>query len=51
MDPDIVTDETATILCIEDEPEMIELIRVSLGQHNYYVIGALGGEEGLRMAE
>ncbi len=46
-----MSDETATILCIEDEPEMIELIKLILGQHNYYVIGALGGEEGLRLAE
>ena len=46
-----MTDETATILCIEDEPEMIELIRLILEQHNYNVIGALGGEEGVRMAE
>jgi DNA-binding response OmpR family regulator len=46
-----MTDETATILCIEDEPEMIELIRLILGQHNYHVIGALGGEEGVRTAE
>ena len=47
----MMTDETATILCIEDEPEMIELIRLILEQHNYNVIGALGGEEGVRMAE
>jgi two-component system response regulator VicR len=46
-----MTDETATILCIEDEPDMIELIRLILRQHNYNVIGALGGEEGVRIAE
>ena len=46
-----MTDEMATILCIEDEPEMIELIKLILGQQNYRVIGALGGEEGLRLAE
>ena len=46
-----MSDEMATILCIEDEPEMIELIRLILEQHNYDVIGVLGGEEGLRVAE
>ena len=51
LDLIIMTDEMATILCIEDEPEMIELIELILGQHNYRVIGALGGEEGLRLAE
>ena len=46
-----MTEEIVTILCIEDEREMIELIRLILGQHKYRVIGALGGEEGLRLAE
>jgi DNA-binding response OmpR family regulator len=35
------------ILCIEDEPQMIDLIRLILGNEGYEVIGAEGGEEGL----
>ena len=33
-----------TILCIEDEQEMIELITLILARHNYNVVGALGGQ-------
>lgn len=35
------------ILCIEDEPEMIDLIRLILGRRGYEVEGASGGKEGL----
>jgi two-component system response regulator VicR len=35
------------ILCIEDHPEMIELIRLILGRKGYEVEGAVGGREGL----
>jgi two-component system response regulator VicR len=35
------------ILCIEDHPEMIELIRLILGRRGYEVEGAVGGREGL----
>ena len=38
-----------TILCIEDEPEMIDLIRLILGRRGFEVKGAAGGAEGLRM--
>lgn len=37
------------ILCIEDEPEMIDLIRLILGRRGFDVQGAGGGAEGLRM--
>ena len=37
------------ILCIEDEPEMIDLIRLILGRRGFDVHGATGGTEGLRM--
>ena len=41
-------EETAKhILCIEDEPEMIDLIRLILGRRGFDVIGAAGGKEGL----
>jgi two-component system response regulator VicR len=35
------------ILCIEDHPEMIELIRLILGRRGFEVEGAVGGREGL----
>jgi two-component system response regulator VicR len=37
------------ILCIEDEPEMIDLIRLILGRRGFEVKGATGGVEGLQM--
>jgi two-component system response regulator VicR len=37
------------ILCIEDHPEMIELIRLILGRRGFEVEGAVGGREGLRV--
>src|SRR5215203_1221579 len=37
------------ILCIEDEPEMIDLIRLILGRRWFEVKGATGGVEGLQM--
>lgn len=36
-----------TILCIEDEPEVIELIQVMLETADYRVIGVLGGPNAL----
>ena len=35
------------ILCIEDEPEMIDLIRLILGRRGFQVEGADGGKEGI----
>jgi two-component system response regulator VicR len=35
------------ILCIEDEPEMIDLIRLILERKGFEVVGAVGGQEGL----
>jgi len=37
------------ILCVEDEPEMIDLIRLILGRRGFEVKGAGGGVEGLQM--
>ena len=37
------------ILCIEDEPDMIELIDLILSRQGFDVIGANGGIEGARM--
>lgn len=36
------------ILCIEDEPEMIDLIRLILTRHGFQVTGANGGIEGAK---
>lgn len=38
-----------SILCIEDEPEMIDLIRLILGRRGFDVKGANGGIQGLEM--
>jgi len=37
------------IICIEDELEMIDLIRIILGRRGFEVTGANGGREGLRL--
>lgn len=44
-------DETIakTILCVEDEPEMIDLIRLILARKGFNVQGAAGGVEGIRL--
>lgn len=46
-------DETVskTILCVEDEPEMIDLIRLILSRKGYIVQGATGGVEGIRLVK
>jgi len=42
---------TKTILCVEDEPEMIDLIRLILARKGYNVKGAAGGVEGIRLVK
>lgn len=39
--------EPKRVVCIEDEPEMIDLVRLILGRKGFFVIGANGGIEGL----
>jgi len=39
------------VLCIEDEPEMIELIHLILSRAGYEVLGAESGAEGLELLE
>ena len=41
--------EAKIILCIEDEPEMIDLIRLILSRRGFIVRGANSGEEGLKI--
>ncbi len=42
------TSPVKRILCIEDDPEMIDLIRLILGRRGFEVIGAAGGQAGLQ---
>lgn len=37
------------VICIEDEPDMIELMRLLLTRKGYEFVGARGGVEGLRL--
>ncbi len=37
------------ILCIEDEPQMIDLIKLILENKGYQILGAEGGQQGLEM--
>ena len=40
-----------TVLCIEDEPDMIDLIKLALERGGFRAIGALGGRQGLDVAK
>jgi two-component system response regulator VicR len=40
---------TRVVVCIEDEAEMIELVRLILKNRGFEVIGAMSGENGLEM--
>ena len=39
------------IVCIEDEPEMIDLVKLILSRKGFQVVGAMGGREGLEAIE
>ena len=39
------------VVCIEDEPEMIDLVRLILSREGFEVVGAPGGIEGLNVIE
>lgn len=39
------------VVCIEDEAEMIELVKMILTREGFEVIGATGGIEGLQIVE
>jgi len=41
--------ENKRVVCVEDEPEMIDLIRLILGRKGFEVIGAKGGKKGLEL--
>lgn len=40
-------DKKRLVVCIEDEPEMIDLIKLILRRADFEFVGALGGREGL----
>jgi DNA-binding response OmpR family regulator len=40
---------TKRVVCIEDEPEMIDLVKLILTRKGFQVVGAMGGREGLEM--
>ncbi|RLC94172.1 MAG: two-component system response regulator [Chloroflexi bacterium] len=42
-----MAEDKKTVICIEDEPEMIDLIRLILGRKGFDLIGAIGGREGI----
>ncbi len=42
------TSSQKQVVCIEDDPEMIELIRLILSRRNIHVHGAAGGAEGIK---
>ncbi|HEY58901.1 MAG TPA: response regulator [Anaerolineae bacterium] len=35
------------ILCVDDEPEMVELLRLILGRRGYEIVGVYSGQEAL----
>jgi len=42
-----MAEEKKVVVCIEDEPEMIALVKLILGRKGFDLIGAVGGREGL----
>ncbi len=40
-------EDKKTVVCIEDEPEMIDLIKLIIGRKGFDLIGAIGGREGI----
>lgn len=44
-----MAEELRKVVCIEDELEMIDLVKLILGRNNFEVSGAVGGAEGLDM--
>ena len=43
-----MTEDRKKVVCIEDELEMIELVKLILGRGKFDVTGAVGGHEGLQ---
>jgi two-component system response regulator VicR len=49
LEEGFMTEEEKRLVCIEDEPEMIDLVRLILSRKGFTVIGANGGVEGLEV--
>lgn len=45
----MVEDQVRRVVCVEDEPEMIDLIKLILSRKGFEVLGANGGAEGLKI--
>jgi len=43
-----MTNDKKVVVCIEDEPEMIDLVKLILGRKGFELVGAVGGREGLK---
>ena len=41
-------EEKKVVVCIEDEREMIDLVKLILGRKGFDLVGAVGGREGLK---
>ena len=46
-----MAEEPKKVLCIEDDQEMIDLIKLILERKGFFFIGAVGGQEGLDAIE
>ena len=42
-----MVEEKKTVICVEDEPEMIDLVKLILGRKGFNLVGAVGGREGI----
>jgi len=42
-----MAEEKKTVICVEDEPEMIDLVKLILGRKGFDLVGAVGGREGI----
>lgn len=42
-----MAEQNKKVVCIEDEPEMIDLVKLILGRKGFDLTGAMGGREGL----
>jgi CheY-like chemotaxis protein len=43
-----MAEDKKVVVCIEDEPEMIDLVKLILGRKGFELVGAVGGREGLK---
>jgi len=46
-----MAEKKKVVICIEDEPEMIDLVQLILGRKGFDLVGAVGGREGLETVQ